>query len=133
MIVKLPRGYETRLGEAGMSLSAGQSQRIALARALYGKPFFVALDEPNSNLDSDGEIALHACVRELKKRGAIVVIIAHRQGILAECDKVLALANGAQIAFGPRDEVLRRRTPTPMAAPAAAGNLKVVTDTGSVA
>jgi ATP-binding cassette subfamily C protein len=134
MIVKLPRGYETKLGEAGMSLSAGQSQRVALARALYGKPFLVALDEPNSNLDSDGEIALHACVRELKKRGAIVVIIAHRQGILAECDKVLALANGAQIAFGPRDEVLRRlRSPVPMPTPAAAGTLKVVTDVGGAA
>jgi ATP-binding cassette subfamily C protein len=130
LIAKLPRGYETRLG-GGMTLSAGQSQRVALARALYGKPFLVALDEPNSNLDSEGEIALQNCVRALKQRGAIVVIIAHRKSILNECDKVLVLGNGVQLAFGPRDEVLRRLRGVPSQMPATAGaSLKVVTDAG---
>ena len=97
-------------------LSAGQRQRIALARALYGDPFLVVLDEPNANLDSEGEAALQQAIRELKARGAIVVMIAHRPSALAACDKVLFLANGAQQAFGPRDEVLRK-----VLAPAAAG------------
>jgi ATP-binding cassette subfamily C protein len=135
MIIKLRRGYETRLGGSGTTLSAGQAQRVALARAIYGDPFLVALDEPNANLDRDGELALNNCVRELKKRGAIVIIIAHRQSILAECDKVLVLGNGTQLAFGPRDEIIRRVRVVPGPTPAAAqGALKVVTDTaGSVA
>lgn len=132
MIAKLPGGYDTRIGEAGTALSAGQRQRVALARAIYRNPFFVALDEPNSNLDSEGELALQNCIHELKKRGAIVVIIAHRQSILVECDKVLVLGNNMQLAFGPRDEIMRklRSVPAPMTAPVPA-NLKVVAETAA--
>ena len=125
MILRLPAGYDTQIGEAGAVLSAGQRQRIALARALYGDPFLVVLDEPNSNLDTEGEAALQQAIPGLKARGAIVVLIAHRPSALAVCDKVLVLANGAQQAFGPRDEVLRKITARPVA-PAAAANLKVV-------
>ena len=133
MILRLPQGYDTRIGEAGASLSAGQRQRIALARALYGDPFLVVLDEPHANLDSDGEAALTQAIHGAKARGAIVVIVAHRPSALAVCDKVLVLANGVQQAFGPRDEILQKVMPRPASsAPAASSaNLKVVSDTGS--
>ena len=128
MILRLPSGYDTRIGEGGMILSGGQRQRVALARALYGDPFLVVLDEPNANLDGEGETALHQAIMDLKARGAIVVLIGHRPATLSACDQLLVLANGTQQGFGPRDEILRkvfaRRT-----APAAAGNLKVVSDT----
>jgi PrtD family type I secretion system ABC transporter len=125
MILQFPGGYETKIGEAGTILSAGQRQRIALARALYGNPFMLVLDEPNSNLDNDGENALLRAIQTAKARGAIVILIAHRPSMLGVCDKVLFLANGAQQAFGPRDEVLGKVLARP--APAAAG-LKVVGD-----
>ena len=127
----MPNGYDTRIGEGGEALSGGQRQRIALARALYGDPFLVVLDEPNSNLDNEGEVALHQAIANLKARGAIVVLIAHRPSALAVCDKVLVLANGEQQDFGPRDEIMRKMT-RPVAAPAAAaGNLKVVSGTAA--
>ena len=131
MILRLPSGYDTKIGEGGTALSGGQRQRIALARALYGEPFLVVLDEPNSNLDGEGEAALQQAIRDLKARAAIVVLIAHRPSVLQHCDKVLFLANGLQQAFGPRDEVLRKvlaRSPQPAAA---AGNLRVVSETTS--
>jgi ATP-binding cassette subfamily C protein len=110
MILRLSAGYDTPIGEAGQILSGGQRQRIALARALYGDPFLIVLDEPNSNLDAVGETALLSAIRTAKERGAIVVMIAHRPSIVAVCDKVLVLAEGTQKAFGPREEVLREVT-----------------------
>jgi PrtD family type I secretion system ABC transporter len=121
MILRLPAGYDTRIGEAGMALSGGQRQRIALARALYGDPFLVVLDEANSNLDTEGETALQQAIVDAKARGAIVVIIAHRPAALAACDKVLLLAGGTQQAFGPRDEILRKVFPPRPASPANGG------------
>ena len=126
MILRLPAGYDAPIGDAGVALSAGQRQRIALARALYGEPFLVLLDEPASNLDGEGEDALTKAVQGLKARGAIVILIAHRRSALAVCDKALVVLNGEQQAFGPRDEVLRRLMPQLAPAAAAASNLKVV-------
>jgi PrtD family type I secretion system ABC transporter len=128
LIVRLSSGYETKIGDAGTVLSGGQRQRIALARALYGRPFLVVLDEPNSNLDREGEMALQQAVRDLKARGAIVVLIAHRPATLAQCDKVLFLAKGVQQAFGPRDEILRKVFAPPVSPAATASHLKVVSE-----
>lgn len=111
MILQLPSGYDTQIGEAGTSLSAGQRQRIALARALFGDPFLLVLDEPNSNLDAVGEACLQQALQSAKERGAVVVVIAHRPSVLAMCDKLLILSNGAQQAFGPREDLLKKVTP----------------------
>ena len=126
MIVQMPKGYDTKIGEAGAVLSAGQRQRIALARALYGNPFLIVLDEPNSNLDNDGESALLTSIMNAKQQGAIIVISAHRRSVLTVCDKLLVLANGVQQAFGPRDEILQKLTGGPR--PAQGGYLKVAAD-----
>ncbi len=107
MIVHMPDGYQTRIGEGGAKLSAGQRQRIGLARALYGDPFLVVLDEPNSNLDTQGDTALTEAILSVRQRGGIVIVVAHRPSALAGLDKVLALAKGQVQAFGPRDEVLK--------------------------
>lgn len=104
MVLRLPEGYETRLGPGGAALSAGQRQRIALARALYGEPFLVVLDEPNSNLDADGEVALTAAMAGVRKRGGIVVVIAHRRSALNAVDHVAVVNAGQLSAFGPRDQ-----------------------------
>jgi ATP-binding cassette subfamily C exporter for protease/lipase len=105
-IESLPQGYETELGSDGARLSGGQRQRVGLARALYGDPVFVVLDEPNSSLDEFGEAALLQAVGAAKSRGTTFVVITHRPNLLQTCDKVLLLRDGQQLAFGPRDEVL---------------------------
>jgi ATP-binding cassette subfamily C protein len=125
MILRLPNGYDTRIGEAGAILSAGQRQRVALARALYGEPFLIVLDEPNANLDGDGEAALLQAIRDAKARAAIVVLIAHRAGMLSVCDKVLVLRDGTQHAFGLCHEILREMPRQPAVAVANA-SLKLV-------
>ena len=108
MIVRLPEGYDTQIGESGAVLSAGQRQRVALARALYRDPFLVVLDEPNSNLDADGDKALAQAIMQVRSRGGIVVVVAHRPSALAGVDQVLAMVNGRVHAMGPRDEVLAK-------------------------
>jgi ATP-binding cassette subfamily C exporter for protease/lipase len=106
-ILRLPQGYDTALGADGSNVSGGQRQRIALARALYGDPEFLVLDEPNSNLDESGEKALVEAVAELKRRGKTVVLVTHRQSTLAVADKLLVLSEGALAAYGPRDDVMK--------------------------
>ncbi|MBZ9709299.1 type I secretion system permease/ATPase [Mesorhizobium sp. ESP7-2] len=110
LVVHLPEGYETRIGEAGSALSAGQRQRVALARALYGDPFLVILDEPNSNLDAEGEAALTEAIQGVRARGGIAVVVAHRPSALASLDQVLVMGNGRVQAFGPKNEVLNKVT-----------------------
>lgn len=106
MILRFPGGYDTQIGEAGGILSGGQRQRIALARAIYDSPAFIVLDEPNSNLDDQGEAALIAAVLDMKKRGSTVVLITHRTSVLRAVDKLMLLRDGQVHMFGPRDEVL---------------------------
>jgi len=106
MIMRLPQGFQTRIGEGGMALSAGQRQLVGLARALYGDPFLVVLDEPNSNLDSDGDVSLAGAILAVRQRGGIVIVVAHRPSALVNIDQVLVMANGMMHAFGPREDVL---------------------------
>ncbi len=106
MILKLPQGYDTLLSHGGRGLSAGQAQRVALARALYGDPALLVLDEPNSCLDAEGEMALATAIAAAKSRGASIMIIAHRTGVLATADKLMVLREGVVDRIGPRAEVL---------------------------
>jgi ATP-binding cassette, subfamily C, type I secretion system permease/ATPase len=108
LIVTLPKGYDTELGANGKALSGGERQRVALARALYRDPFLLVLDEPNSNLDRDGEAALNHAIRGVRARGGIAIVIAHRKSALAEVDKLLVMARGTAVAFGGKEAVLAR-------------------------
>lgn len=110
MILKFEDGYDTRLGEGGAVLSGGQTQRIALARAVYGQPKLLVLDEPNSNLDSDGDAALSRAIHLLRKAGSTVIIMAHRPSAIMAVDTLLMLKDGRQVAFGPKDDVLQSVT-----------------------
>ncbi|GJD94574.1 type I secretion system permease/ATPase [Methylobacterium iners] len=118
LILRLSEGYDTRIGEGGAGLSAGQRQRIGLARALYGDPFLVILDEPNANLDNEGENALTRAIMGVRERGGICIVVAHRPSALAAVDLILMMADGRAQAFGPKDEVLKqvlRPAPAPPA------------------
>ncbi len=116
LILRLPKGYDSDIGECGQSLSPGQRQRIALARALYGQPRLVVLDEPNANLDHEGEAALLRTLQALKEEGVTVIIVAHRPSLLRGVDKLLVLREGAVELFGPRAEIMARLTrPAPLA------------------
>lgn len=111
MILRLPNGYETEFQQGNLSLSPGQRQRIGLARALYGRPQFLVLDEPNGNLDGEGERALLQAMQRMKQVGMTFVVVAHRPSIVGNVDKLLMLRGGVIEAFGPRDEVLRQFVP----------------------
>lgn len=125
-IMRLPQGYDTSLHESGSRLSAGQRQRVALARAMFGDPVLMVLDEPNSNLDAEGELALDAAIRSCLNRGAAVVVVAHRPSALNAMSDLLVLANGQVAIYGSREEVMRKVAPRPVpvtqAAPAAIAN-----------
>ncbi|WP_144430946.1 ATP-binding cassette domain-containing protein, partial [Pseudomonas syringae pv. coryli] len=119
LIVRLPQGYDTRLGDDGAGLSGGQKQRVALARALYGDPRLVVLDEPNSNLDAAGESALTQAIAELKTRGCTVVLVTHRTQSLNQTDRLLVLSEGRMQAFGATAQVLQALSGQPSSAQAA--------------
>jgi ATP-binding cassette subfamily C protein len=127
MIIKMRDGYDTQIGERGAALSAGQAQRVALARALYGDPFLIVLDEPNSNLDTEGDEALTRAVRSARERGAIVVVVAHRPVGIEAVDMLLVLKEGRMHAFGAKDTVLGQVLQR-VAPPAPA--IKVVSEAG---
>jgi ATP-binding cassette subfamily C protein len=130
LIMRLPSGYDTQLGENGSRLSMGQRQRLALARALFGDPAILIMDEPNSALDAEGEAALDRAIRASLARGASVVIVAHRPSALQAVHNILVLTEGKQAAFGKRDEILKRVTqPRPQPRGEAMQGSTVVTPT----
>ncbi|WP_244672837.1 type I secretion system permease/ATPase [Mesorhizobium sp. 131-2-1] len=133
LIVSFRQGYETEIGEHGEALSAGQRQRIALARALYRDPFLVVLDEPNSNLDMDGEQALIRAMLGVRERGGIVIIVAHRPNVLAAVDFVMAMNLGRVHEFGPKDEVFAKIFPMLRSVPSGNPPPRTAAETASVA
>lgn len=126
-IMRLPRGYDSEIGESGLRLSGGQRQRVGLARALFGKPRLVVLDEPNASLDHEGEEALVQAIAHLKEQGTTVIVIAHRPSVLGLADKILVLRNGVVEAFGSRAEIFARLNPAAAATitPAKSGNAQI--------
>ncbi len=133
LILRFTDGYDTRLGEGGLVLSVGQRQRIALARALYGNPFLIVLDEPNSNLDMDGEKALTEAIQNVRERGGVAVVVAHRPSALAACNLIMMMNDGKVTAFGPKDEVLGQilRYPVHSSVNASAPGIKIVDKAGA--
>jgi ATP-binding cassette subfamily C protein len=129
MIIKMREGYDTQVGEQGTALSAGQAQRVALARALYGNPFLIVLDEPNSNLDTEGDEALTRAIRGARERGAIVVVVAHRPIGIEAVDQLLVLRDGRAQAFGPKETVLGQVLQPRVASPSP---IKIVSEKGMV-
>jgi ATP-binding cassette, subfamily C, type I secretion system permease/ATPase len=127
MIIKMREGYNTQIGEHGAALSAGQAQRVALARALYGNPFLIVLDEPNSNLDTEGDEALSRAIRGARERGAIVVVVAHRPIGIEAVDQILVLRDGRMQAFGPKEQVLAQVLQQRVAPPSP---IKIVSEGG---
>ena len=107
LILSLPQGYDTPVGDQGLRLSPGQRQRVALARALYGNPRLVVLDEPNSNLDGAGEVALAQALTALRNNGVTSIVVTHRRSLIAHVDKILVLAAGRIQQFGPAAQVLK--------------------------
>ncbi|QCI99418.1 type I secretion system permease/ATPase [Agrobacterium larrymoorei] len=128
LILRFEKGYETDIGEAGSALSAGQRQRIGLARALYGEPFLVVLDEPNANLDADGEAAVIRAIASIRERKGIAIVVAHRPSAIAATDYVLMMEEGRMRAFGPRDDVLSKVL-KPAAPAAKAGSYNISAQT----
>jgi PrtD family type I secretion system ABC transporter len=127
MIIKMRDGYNTQVGDQGTALSAGQAQRVALARALYGDPFLIVLDEPNSNLDTEGDDALTRAIRSARERGAIVIVVAHRPVGIEAVDQILVLRDGRVQAFGPKEQVLSQVLQPRIAGPTP---IKIVPDAG---
>jgi PrtD family type I secretion system ABC transporter len=127
LIVKMPEGYDTMLGPQGGTLSAGQAQRVALARALFRKPFLLVLDEPNSNLDTEGDEALTRAVLGVRQRGGVVVVVAHRPVAIEGVNMVLVMKDGRAQAFGPKEAVLNQV----LQRPAAPNPIKIVSDKGA--
>ena len=113
MILRLPAGYDTAIGPAGHALSMGQRQRLGLARALYGEPFLVVLDEPNSNLDAEGEAALTRAINGVRERKGIAVVIAHRASALTACDMIMMISDGHVQLFGRKEELMQKVRPLP--------------------
>jgi ATP-binding cassette subfamily C exporter for protease/lipase len=111
LILRLPKGYETELGESGITLSAGQRQRVGLARTLFGDPKVIILDEPNANLDAEGEGALLKALEGAKAGGATIVMVSHKPAMFASADKLMVLRNGMITQYGPKEEVLRTLQP----------------------
>ncbi|WP_027256104.1 type I secretion system permease/ATPase [Leisingera aquimarina] len=125
MILKLPEGYDTKVTATGGRLSGGQMQRVGLARALYADPVIVILDEPNSNLDNEGSVALNQAIKQIKAEGRSVLIMAHRPAAIQECDMLLVIDKGTQTAFGPKDKVLQEMVANHQ-------NIRQATGTGGV-
>ena len=118
LILRLPKGYDSELGEAGSILSSGQRQRVGLARTLYGDPKVVVLDEPNANLDTEGEAALALAITGMRERGVTIVMVSHKPSVLAQADKLMVVRSGRVERFGPREEILRMLAPPPVNQPA---------------
>jgi ATP-binding cassette subfamily C protein len=117
LVLKMADGYNTQISEGGAKLSAGQRQRIGLARALYGAPTLVVLDEPNSNLDAEGESALIQAMASVRERGGTVIVVAHRPSAISVLDQLMMIRDGQIVAFGPKDEVLKKVMARPVEVP----------------